>query len=301
MRVKLIGFIGLCLVLLSTSCGGGFKVGETRIITAVLPTTFTNAGVEFGIYPGIYTVGNFFNPYVKGATIELGYTIFSDLDFPSSARIFVYHPSTNALESNKGYSDLANLSDYCMVVDDGQYIPAHGSKTTTIRVFIPEGTPDIASKWIFYVGYQLDGHRWGNYTTTQAGNFVFTPGDFNCIMTDFVQQMTWLTWGNSPLLMVRMSYDTPPATIADGEQVYLGNGEQVIRPWLDPESGQILQRQYSLFNINMTEHLSASGGDKLFYRAWQQHMVNGQWDGTWDAIGQSLVIPEVQAKVLINM
>ena len=51
MKLKIIISMALCLVLLGTGCGGGFKIGETRIITAVVPTTFANAGVEFGIYP----------------------------------------------------------------------------------------------------------------------------------------------------------------------------------------------------------------------------------------------------------
>ena len=282
-------------IMLVSGCGATMKVGETLTITPAVPPTSV-ASPNFAIYPAVYRVTGF----VQGATLNLVYTMYNDLDFPSPANVVISLPSYISLQSNKDFLSWDRTTAYCQVVADNSPIPAKSSKAITIKVFVPADDTTCPSNWIFYVAYQSEGHKWGAYQETSNGNFVFYPGGFDCHVTDTSQIISWLTWGNSSELMVRRSYDNPPQTVNDGDSVYQGFGSQIILKWLNPETDQVLDRQYTQFNISDTQKLQASGGSNVFYRAWIKHLEYGVWDGTWDAIGQSVVIPEVQAKVLIS-
>ena len=297
---KIVWVFILALVLMVAGCAPGFAPNATRTITPPKPPATVNASeIEFGIYPVAYTVGDSRNPYVKGATVELQFTCYNDLDYDSPARIVIKDPSSLALKRNTGYVSWTGAHIYCEVVGD-TIVPANGNKEITIRIYVPENENSVPAKWMFYVAYQSEGHRWGNYTITGWNNFVFTPYGFTSTVTDSKQIFEWITWGNSPEVMLRASYDMPPQSITDGTLVYTGYGEQIIRKW-DKGDGTILDRQYTQFYIEDDTQLPYDGGEKIFYRAWQKHLVRGDWDGTWDTLNQSIVVPEVQAKVIVNM
>lgn len=290
------------LMILVAGCGQEFVAGQTRTIAPPpLPSTMVGGDVEFAMFPGVYTVGNnLSSPYIKGATVDLKYLLFNDLDFPSPATITIKNASTASTKRNTGYVNWISSPLYCTAADNEFDIPAHGSKEITIRIYVPEGI-SCPSKWIFYVSYISEGHKWGSYVSTTQNNFVFYPGMFQPNITDTAQQLTWLTNGNSAPIKVIAKYDSPPVDINDGRVVYQGLGEQQIRQWQDPKSHLWLDRQYTYFSITDNQKLPSNTGKKLFYRAWQQHTVNGMWDGTWDGLGESTIIPEVMAKVLVNM
>jgi hypothetical protein len=293
----------LCLLMvLVGGCGTEFVVGQTRTIAPPpLPRTMTGAEVEFAMFPAVYTVGNNLgSPYVKGATVDLKYIVFNDLDFPSPATLSIKNASTASTKRNAGYVNWQESATYCLVADNTFDIPAHGSREVTIRINVPEGVT-CPAKWIFYVSYVSEGHKWGSYVTTPQSNYVFYPGMFQANVTDISQQLAWTTSGNSATIRVISKYGSPPTSMDDGKLVYQGLGEQQIKKWQDPKSGLWLDRQYTYFSVTDNQRLPTLSGTKLFYRAWQQHTVNSVWDGTWDVLGQSTIIPEVMAKVLINM
>lgn len=256
----------------------------------------TQSKMSFGIYPAGYDVEN----YKDGLdTVDLKFTVGSDLAYPSTASIFIKLPLQVQLNKNPGFEGWADTALYCQLLDTDLTVPANSEREFTLRIQVPEGVRSPLN-WLFYVAYQLDGHKWGSYQVTSRGNFVFTPYCFECSISDSHQDMVWLTWGNSPQLMVRAAYGNPPETPEEGELVYQGRGEQVIRDWTDPNTGKVLDRQYTLYTISDNRLLPIGGGTTLFYRAWQEHLVNGVPDGTWDIIGQSMVIPEVNAKVTVS-
>jgi len=255
----------------------------------------SNSEMGFGIYPAGYDIDNYRDDY----SVVLKFTVGNDLDYPSMVSIKIKLPLDFQVEKNPGYVRWDKAVDYCQLTATDLSIPANSDKKFNIRVYIPEGV-EFPDKWMFYVAYQLEGNKWGRYVVTSQGNFVFIPSSFECSISDSHQEMVWLTWGNSPELMVRAAYGSPPETIGDGELLYQGYGQQVIRDWLNPDSGKVLDRQYTLYTISDNKLLPLGGGTTLFYRAWQAHRVNGVWDGTWDMVGQSMVVPEVWAKVLVS-
>jgi hypothetical protein len=285
----------LVAVLLMSGCGSGFVVGQTKTVGPTIPAKSFTAP-DFAIYPAAYTVTGF----IQGATLEMKFTVYNDLDFPSPADVTIALPSYSSLQGNKGFQSWEQAPIYAQVIGGGVDIPAKGSLDVTVRVYVPEAEANMPDKWMFFVEYQSEGHYWGTYWMTAGNNFVFYPGVFSPVITDKAQIFTWITWGNNPLVMVRRGYDSPPQTISDGVLVYEGAGVQIIQPWQDPASGDILQRQYTKYLISDSQELQPGGNEKVFYRAWQQHLERGVWDGTWDAISQTIFIPDVQAKVLVS-
>lgn len=298
MKARILAFLSLFITLFA-GCGGGFKPGETKLIDVPPPVIKEGSSIEFGIYPAAYTIGNELYPFVNGATAELKFRLYNNLDYASPCNITIQQPSLVAVARNKGYVAWADVTKYCGAVGN-VIVPPHSYAEEIIRITIPEGVSH-PKQWMFYVTYQSEGHRWGDYTQTDSKNYVFTPPGFDCNITDVSQQFSYLTWGNSPKLIVRKQYGVPPSSITSGDPVFEDFGKQVRYPWVDPNSGKTLERQYTNYQFTTNEILPSYGGVNLFYKAWIQHMVNGIWDGTWDAIGQSVMIPEVQAKVLVNM
>lgn len=296
-RKFIFGLSAVLLTGLVAGCTPKNSVEYTKTATLSEDSpSIKESDIEFGMYPAVYEVNN----YKVGKLVDLKYTLYNDLDYSTLATVSIYLPSITALNKNPEYKGWGLASAYCNVVDEDLTIPANGKKDITVSIYVPddETPPD---KWMFYVAYQSEGHKWGRYVITDNKNFVFLPHCFSCDITDNEQKMSWLTWGNSPEIMVRAKYDLPPENINDGNLIYQGIGTQVIKKWQDPDTGKILDRQYTSFDITDNKILTWNGGDKLFYRAWQKNIVNGKWDNTWNLIGQSLVIPEVQAKVLVNM
>lgn len=265
--------------------------GFTTKASVVQPT----GDIEFGIYPAKYEIRG----YDKGGTVDLPFTLYNDLLYSTVAEVYVVLPTEQQLAKNPGYKLWPDIQLYCSIVEADLVIPADGSKVITLRLHIPADI-EMPSKFFFYVAYRSEGQKWGSYGVTLRNNFVFYPYCFQPAVTDETQSFTWLTWGNNPEVMVRSSYDKPPESITEGLLVYQGMGEQVIRKWEDPETGKVLDRQYTLYSITDNQTLSFSGGEKLFYRAWQKHLVKGEWDGTWDVIGQSMIVAGVNAKVVVT-
>lgn len=298
--------------MVSTSCG---FAGKTLVITPPKPNTTPplqegitqvadvgkGAYVGTGIYPAGYQIGDP-SPYVKGYTLDMEFEIYNGLPYPSPATLTIIEPSPTTMRKRDGFTYWDETPIYVNVVDDGEIMPAYGSKKVIVRLYVPAEI-DPPSKWIYWINYLNEGQLWGIYKQTLNNNFIFYPPSFEVgTMGDSWQELSLLTWGNSPRIMMRSKYGSPPETISDGDVVFLGLGEQVIRKWLDPDSGKILDRQYSLYSIVDNQQLSNDGGDLLFYRAWVEHRgVDGQPDGTWDAMGQNLYVERVNAEVQITM
>ena len=304
MKNKLLALvIVLALALSLTGCSNW--IGGEKTVTGNVPpleelgVSEEKASGAFSICPG-YTVEH----YVPGKdTVELTFTVSSNLPFSSEAIIRFVQPLDFQLDKNPGYYRWGTFTRYCYILNDDLLVPAYGTKDITIRLQVPDYLPEeieMPSKFMFFVAYQLSGHRWGSYTMTPKGNFVFYPSCLDTDIVDNLQHFEWLTWGNAPEIIVRAQYNTPPTDIDEGYLVYQGTGEQVIREWYYPEGDKILDRQYTLFSIYDNQAMPAEGSNKLFYRMWQKHLKDNVWDGTWDLKGQSLVVPEVQVKVLVS-
>ena len=308
MKAKYFIVVCLCLIMALTGCSG---VGKTRV--AVVPElkatqsaeapAQSNSGVYVGtgIYPARWEIGNP-SGYTKGLTIELEFDIFNGLPYPSPVRLRIEAPPQSTLNKRLGFVVWDKTPEYVNIIDDGLYIPADGSKTITVSLCVPdsENPPD---KWMFLIAYMNTGQLWGSFKQTISNNYIFYPACFTADgLFDARQNMSFLTWGNSPRLMVRAAYDAPPENIDDGRLTYLGLGEQVIRKWLDPDSGKTLDRQYTLFDFTDNQSLSVTGNSMLFYRAWVEHRgIDGLPDGRWDAVGQNMTAAEVKAEVLVTM
>lgn len=280
---------------------------RTTVATAVVqipdrnPTdgivSVPNDGI--GINPGGFTIINYDRSHV-----ELVFTLYNELDYSSDAIISYKHPMDFQLAKNPGTVRWLEASNYIKTLNDDLTIQGNSIRNVTVELYVPEGV-EMPDEWVFWVAYQLEGFKWGNYQSTSLGNFVFFPSFFDtkdspATITDTRQAMDLYTWGNSAEMMIRAQYDTPPAGPLEGELIYRGYGEQVFKPWLDPNLNKVLDRQYTLFTINDNKPLSDLGGQKLFYRAWIAHRVNGVEDGTWDPIDQTIFIPSAEAKVLVS-
>jgi len=305
--------VSLCLAIaLMVGCNlsGGTRVVSVNppVITtsissqASTATAQANKGayIGTGIYPARYEVGNP-SGYIKELTIDMEFQIYNGLPYPSPIKLYLAQPSASTMKKRIGFVYWGDTAGCVSIIDDGQYIPAYGSKTVTVRLYVPkEMTPP--SRWIFQVAYMNTGQLWGVYRQTVGDNFVFYPACFTVEqLGDQWQEMSYLTWGNSPRLMIRASYGAPPETISDGRLVYLGLGEQVIRKW-DKGDGTLLDRQYTLFRVTDNQVLGPGSEAMLFYKAWIEHRgPDGNPDGTWDIIGQSVTVAEVRAEVQVTM
>ena len=293
---------GLCLLslpLLAAGCNSDFAVtAEIEDVDRQLTMQGKEVNIPdtgLGIIPAIYTIDNFVNDY----TVDLEYRIYNELDYASVANIEVWLPNSTQLRKNPEYELWAPATVYCKVVEPDLMVSGDGNKDITIRVYVP---PDVEmpDKWLFWVGYSLEGHKWGDYVTTLNNNFVFVPSNFEVDITDTSQKMTWLTWGNSPEIIVRATYGEPAQTIDDGILVYQGVGEQIIQDWWYAKENKYINRQYTKFDIEDTSLLPFSGGEKLFYKVWIQYLEGGVWRGKWNPVGQSLYLPVLSAKVVVN-
>lgn len=292
----------LCLLftpLLAAGCDKEFAVtAEIEDVDRAMTKQGNEVNIPdsgLGIVPAIYTIDNFRNDF----TVDLEYRIYNELDYASRANVEILLPNETQLRKNPDYVSWSPASVYCTVVEPDLVVTGGGNKDITIRIYVPPEV-EMPDKWMFWVGYYLEGHTWGNYVTTLNGNFVFVPSTFEVDITDTEQVMSWLTWGNSPDIMVRASYGEPALSIEDGVLVYQGGGEQVIHDWWYDKEQKYLKRQYTQFTVRDNRLLSYGGGEKLFYTVWQKYIENGEWNGKWRAIGQNLYIPQVSAKVVVN-
>lgn len=297
-KYKVLVLLAICLLVCLPSVGcNSNREGYTATASVKQPSGEVNGQtVEFGMYPAVYTIAG----YQTGATVEMPFTLYNDLPYSTVASVYVVLPIEQQLAKNKGYVAWGDVTAYCQVVDADLTVPANGSKTVMVRLYVPNEVSNMPDKYMFYIAYRSKGHLWGSYAMTQGNNFVFYPYCFEANISDTSQQFTWLTWGNNPRVIIRANYGTPPDSPSNGELIYEGYGEQVIRKWTDPDTGKVLDRQYTLYTISDNKYMSWGSGEKIFYKAWQEHLVKGVWDGTWDAIGQSMVVPGVDAKVLVG-
>lgn len=266
-----------------------------------IPTDSEGLYVGTAIYPARYEVGNPLG-YTKGLTLDLTFEVYNGLPYSVPANLNILAPSASTMAKRPGFVIWDKTPFYVSIVDDGSYIPAYGKKEVIVRILVPEDEPYNPAKWVFHLSYLNVGQLWGDSVLTAEGNRIFYPGGFNTSgLTDTSQELTYIANGNSPRLMVRASYDAPPETTTDGELVYLGLGEQIIRKW-DKGDGTILDRQYTLFTIEDYEQLTPYGTDKLFYRAWiERRDNNGNSTGEWDELGRTLTVAQVMAEVQVNM
>jgi len=95
-------------------------------------------------------------------------------------------------------------------------------------------------------------------TITAIGFIIAPPSGFSVsYISDYETALTWTNPVGSISTMVRAAYGHVPTDMADGYLVYLGNGDTVNDPNIDP------------FN-----------GDSLYYRAWAQRN-DGIWGGLY--------------------
>lgn len=302
MKYKLLVLVSvLILVLIVPSCK---YIGAERTVTGTAPpleqlgTSEEKAYGSFCIYPG-YNVDAFI---VGKSTAYMTFTVGSDLRYDSIAEIRLVQPLDSQLAKNEGCVRWDNFTDYCTIImeaDNALVVPALGTKEITLKLQVPEGV-DMPDKWMFYVAYKLAGHEYGNYQITSNSNIVFFPSYFASDITDNYQKFTWITWGNFPKVIVRAKVGSPITNMNDGELVYEGTGEQIIQQWFWEDEGKWLDRQYTKFTILDNELLSYFGGDKLFYAVWYQRIINNTWQGEWNRLDESKVIPEVQQKVIVS-
>lgn len=303
---KLILSVLLCSLLLS-SCGiFGSGTEVVRPPTKELPTYIEDSGeagkyVGTGIYPAKYEIGNP-NGYLRGVTIDLVFELYNGLPFSSPIEVSIPRPSVTTVEKRleKGLVFWEDCNKYVSILGQESGVEAYGSQEVTVRLLVPKDV-DTPEKWFFPVQYCNVGQQWGPYKETTSNNFVFYPSSFELDASDSLQRLKLLTWGNSPRLMVRASYGSPPETINDGRIVYLDTGEQVIRKW-DKGDGTLLDRQYTLFDVVDNQQLPLDQETHLFYRAWLENRnPQGEPDGTWSPINQSQFIQKVSAEVQVVM